>query len=117
MADSANSNVQRVLQQRNLVNLRPRTLPLDVKIEIVKHSNRHHDGIKITVLEMIAVVSEVQQAVANSLSAKRANSKTCAQEGDYTCHGMYAKHAKENLAEMYDRKWETLNEAKVIFHQ
>ena len=46
-----------------------RSLPLDVKIEIVKHSNRHDDGIKITVLE-IAGVAEVQQAFANSLSAK-----------------------------------------------
>ena len=46
--DSANSNVQRVLQQGYPVKLRPRSLPLDVKIEIVKHSNSHHDGIKIT---------------------------------------------------------------------
>ena len=46
-----------------------RSLPLDVKIEIVEHSNRHDDGIKITVLE-IAGVAEVQQAFANSLSAK-----------------------------------------------
>ena len=56
--DSANSNVQRVLQHVYQVNIRPRTLPLDVKIEIVKHSNRHHDGIKITVPEMIARVAE-----------------------------------------------------------
>ena len=60
--DSSNSNVQRVLQQACQVNLRPRTLPLDVKIEIVKHSNRHHDGIVITVLEMVACVADVQQA-------------------------------------------------------
>ena len=57
--DARNSNVQRVLQQWYQVNLRHRSLPLDVKIEIVKHSNRHHDGIKITVLEMIAGVAAV----------------------------------------------------------
>ena len=67
--DSANSNVQRALQQGYQVNMRPRSLPLDVQIEIVKHSSRHHDGIKITVPEMIAGVAEVQQASANSLSA------------------------------------------------
>ena len=43
---SANSNVQSVLQQGYRANMRPRPLPLDVKIEIVKHSNRHHDAIK-----------------------------------------------------------------------
>ena len=75
--DSAHSNVQRVPQQGYQVNMRPRSLPpLDVKIEIVKQSNRHHDGIEITVLEMIAGVAEVQQAFVNSLSAKRMNSKT-----------------------------------------
>ena len=115
--DSANSNVQRVLQHGYQVNIRPRSLPLDVKIEIVKHSNRHHDGIKIMVPEMIAGVAEVQQAFANSLSAKRMNSKTCAQNSDYTNYGMYAKYVKENHAEMYGRMWETFNEAKVIFHQ
>ena len=73
-----------VLQHRYQVNIRPRSLPLDVKIEIVKHSNRHHDGIKITVPEMITGVAEVQQAFANSLSAKHMNSKTYAQKGDYT---------------------------------
>ena len=52
--DSSNSNVRCVLQQGCQVNLRPCTLPLDVKIEIVKRSNRHHGGIEITVLEMIA---------------------------------------------------------------
>ena len=30
---------------------------------------------------------------------------------------MYAKYDKENHAEMYDRKWETFNEAKATFHQ
>ena len=59
---SANSNVQRVLQHGYQVNIRPRSLPLDVKIEIVKHSNRRHDGIKISVPEMIAGVAEVKQA-------------------------------------------------------
>ena len=62
--DSSNNNGQRVLQQGYQVNLRPRTLPLDVKIEI------DHDGITMTVLEMIAGVAEVQQAFANSFSAK-----------------------------------------------
>ena len=71
-----------------------RTLPLDDKIEIVKQSNRHHDGIKIDVLEMIAGVAEVQQAFANSLSAKHMNSKGCAQKSDYTYCGMYAKYAR-----------------------
>ena len=99
------------------MSIRPRTLPLDVKIDISKHSNRHHDGIKITVLEMIAGVASVQQAFANSLSAKQRNSKTCAQKGYYTYDGMYAKYVKENHAEMYGRKWETFNEANVIFHQ
>ena len=28
---------------------------------------------------------------------------------------MYAEYAKENHTEMYGRKWETFNEAKVIF--
>ena len=98
------------------MNIRPRSLPLDVKIETVKHSNRHHDGIKITVPEMIAGVAEVQQAFANSLSAQHMNAKTCGQEGDYTNYGMYAKYVKENHAEMYGRKWETFNEAKVIVH-
>ena len=102
--DSAKRNVQRVLQQGYQVNMRPRSLPLDVKIEIVKHSNRHHDGIKIILLEMIAGVSEVQQAFANSLAAKHVKSKTCAPKGDYTYYGMYAKYAKENHAEMYGRK-------------
>ena len=60
--DSSNSNVQRVLQHGYQVNFRLRAVPLDVKIEIVKHSNRHHDGIKITVQEMIAGVAAVQQA-------------------------------------------------------
>ena len=59
--DSANSNVQRVLQRGFQVNIRLRSLPLDVKIQIAKHSHRHYDGIKITVLEMIAGVAEVQQ--------------------------------------------------------
>ena len=62
--DCSNSNVQRVLQLGYQVSLLPRTLPLDVKIEIVKHSNRHHDGIKVTVLEMISGVAEVQQSFA-----------------------------------------------------
>ena len=115
--DSANSNVQRVLQQGYQVNMRPRSLPLDVKIEIFKHSNRHHDGIKLTVPEMIAGVAEVQQALANSLLAKHMNSESCAQKGDYTYCGMYAKYAKENHGEMCGRKWETFNDAKVIFHQ
>ena len=53
----------------------------------------------------------VQEAFANSLSAKHMNSKTCAQKG------MYTKYVKENHTEMYDRKWETFNEAKVIFHR
>ena len=44
--DSAKSNVQCVLQQGYRANMRPRPLPLDVKIKIVKHSNRHHDAIK-----------------------------------------------------------------------
>ena len=52
---SANSNVQCVLQQGYQVNMRPRSLPLDVKIEIV-------DGIKRTVLQMIAGVAEIQQS-------------------------------------------------------
>ena len=77
--DSSNSSLQRVLQQGCQVNFRPRTPPLHVKIEIVKHSNRHHDG-----------VAEVQQASANSLSAKQMNSKTCAQKGDYPYYGMQA---------------------------
>ena len=45
------------------------------------------------------------------------SSKTCAQKGDYTCYGMYAKYVKENHEEMCGRKWETFNKAKVIFHQ
>ena len=44
--------------------------------------------------ELIAGVAEVQQAFANSLSAKRMNSKTCAQKGDYTYYGMYAKRCE-----------------------
>ena len=71
--DSANSNVQRVLQQGYQVNMRPRSVPLDVKIEIVKHSNKDHDGINISVPEMIAGVDDVQRAFANSLSAKHMN--------------------------------------------
>ena len=71
----------------------------------------------MTVPEIIARVAEVQQALANSLSAEHVNSKTCAQKGDYTYYGMYAKYAKENHEELHGRKWETLNEAKVIFHQ
>ena len=35
----------------------------------------------------------------------------------YTYYGMYAKYVKENLAEMYGRKWDTFNEAKIVFHQ
>ena len=64
-----------MLQHGYQVNIRLRTLPLDVKIKIVKNSNRHHDDIKITVLEMIAGVAEVQQASSNSLSAKHMNSR------------------------------------------
>ena len=112
----SNSNVQRVLQRGYQVNVRHRSLPLDVKIEFVKHTNRHHDGINITVPEMIAKVAEVQQAFATSLSAKQMNSKTCAQKSDYTYYGMYAKYVKEDHAEMCGRKWETFNEAKVIFN-
>ena len=109
--------MQRVLQQGYHVTLRLRTLPLDVKIKIVKHSNRHYDGNETTVHEMIAGVAEFQQAFASSLSAKHVNSKTCAQKCDYTHYGMYAKYAKENHAEMFGRKWETFDVAKVIFHQ
>ena len=115
--DCANSNVQRVLQQVYQVNMRHRSLPLDVKIEIVKHANRHHDCIKITVLEMTAGIAEVQQAFASSLSAKHMNSKTCAQKCDKTNYGMYAKYLKENHSEKSGREWETFNEAKVIFHR
>ena len=45
------------------------------------------------------------------------NSKTCAQKRDYTYYGMNAKYVKENHAEMYGRKWEAFNEAKIIFRQ
>ena len=45
------------------------------------------------------------------------NSKTCAQKRDYTDDGMYATCVKGNHAEMYGRKWETFDAAKVIFHQ
>ena len=96
--DSSNSNGQRVLHQEYQVNFRPRTLQVDVKIEIF------HDGVTITVLEMIAGVAEVQQAFAKSLSANHVNSKTCAQKGDYIYYGTCAKNAKENTAEMYGRK-------------
>ena len=104
--DSATSKVQRVLQQGYQVNMRLRSLPL-----------RRHDHIKIIVLGMIAGVAEVQQASAIFLSAKHVNSETCAQKGNYSYHGMYAKCVKENHAEMYAQKWETFKEAKVIFHQ
>ena len=66
---------------------------------------------------MIAEVAEFQQTFANSLSAEHMNSKTCTQKSDYTYYCMYAKYVKENHAEMYGRKWETFNEAKIIFHQ
>ena len=58
--DSSNNNGQRVLHQEYQVNFRPRTLQVDVKIEIF------HDGVTITVLEMIGGVAEVQQAFAKS---------------------------------------------------
>ena len=58
--DSSNSNGQRVLHQEYQVNLFPRTLPLDVKIEIV------HNGVTIAVLEMVGGVAEVQQAITKS---------------------------------------------------
>ena len=98
--DLANNTVQRVLQQGYQVNMRPRSLPLDVKIEISKHPKRHHDGIKITVPEMISGAAEVQQALRILLSANHMNSETCAQKGDYTYCGMHAKYVKENHAEM-----------------
>ena len=44
--DPSNSNVQRVLQEGYQVTMRHRSLPLDVNIEIVENSNRHHDVIK-----------------------------------------------------------------------
>ena len=40
------------------------------------------------------------------------NSKTCAQKGDHTFYGMYAKYVKENHVEMYGGKWDRFNEAK-----
>ena len=66
---------------------------------------------------MVAEVAEFQQTFPNSLSAEHMHSKTCTQKSDCTRYGMYAKYAKENHAEIYGKKWETFNEAKVIFHQ
>ena len=96
--------------------MRLRSLPLDVKIEIVKRSNKHHDGIKITVPQIIAGVAEVQQAFCEFFVSQTYELKDLRAETRlHILRHVREKCEREPCGDVW-QKWETFTEAKVIFH-
>eukprot|EP00959_Pyramimonas_sp_CCMP1952_P013988 295799-Pyramimonas_sp.AAC.1 len=99
--DPENTHVERCLAEGYKVAVWPRNMPIDVKIEIVKHMNKSHDGIANTPADMITSVPQVEAGFGNFLDAHKKSSRTVATKGQYSYHNLYSKYVKENYAEKY----------------
>ena len=114
-ARPSNPNVQRALAAGYTVLMRPKNMPRDVKLEIVKHNNRNNKGVNDTLPERIVSVPLVEAAFSADLDKRQVDRASLPQKGEYTYHKLKAKFVEQSFGEVYP-EFQIFKHSKTIFN-